>query len=338
MKTETIALQTNPNVTLTTYRLDTSSEMPNVDVRPAVLVFPGGGYRACSDREAEPIALAFLAQGYHAFVLRYSLNENAAFPKPLQDAEEALELLRSKAAEWGVNPEKIAACGFSAGGHLAAALGTMGRIRPNALILGYPCILDTISKILPFPIPSLEQKVDRQTPPAFLFHTASDDLVPVSHSLQFAAALDQAGVPFELHIFQDGVHGQSLAKPHTSSGYKNYVNPEAARWMELCAAWLEKCFGAFAADKVMPKVTRASQADEYNLDIPLEVCWANPACQKVILTYLPGLEQFPNFDLAMSISLRLINEYTKSLEPGALEKLERELKAVPYEPVKKSRE
>jgi acetyl esterase/lipase len=84
-------------VTLTAYLLDASPDMPNMRVRPAVLVCPGGGYFFCSDREAEPIAMAFLARGYHAFVLRYSLGENAAFPRPLNDAEEALELIRERA-------------------------------------------------------------------------------------------------------------------------------------------------------------------------------------------------------------------------------------------------
>lgn len=245
MKTETIRLTTHPNVTLTTYLLDAYEEMPNTRVRPAVLVFPGGGYRACSNREAEPIAMAFLAEGYHAFILRYSLNENAAFPKPLTDAEAALELIRSRAVDWGVNPQKIAVCGFSAGGHLAAALGTMGRVRPNALILGYPCILESISEILPFPVPSLEKKVDQQTPPAFIFATAQDALVPVANSIQFAAALDKAKIPFELHIFQEGTHGLALAKPLTSSGMKIMVNPDVARWLGLCTAWLENLFGAF---------------------------------------------------------------------------------------------
>jgi acetyl esterase/lipase len=252
MKTETIQLRTEPNVTLTTYLLDASNEMANTKIRPAVLIFPGGGYRFCSDREAEPIAMAFLAQGYHAFILRYSLNEHAAFPQPLQDAEEALEQIRSKSAEWGVNPDKIAVCGFSAGGHLAAALGTMGRVRPNAIILAYPCILDSISNILPAPVPSLEKQVDAQTPPAFIFSTANDALVPVENSLLFAVALNQAKIPFELHIFQDGTHGLSLAKPHTASGFRAMVNPEAARWIELCAIWLEKLFGSFSADQDLP--------------------------------------------------------------------------------------
>ncbi len=98
---------------------------------PPSLIFPGGGYRFCSDREAEPIAMAFLAEGYQAFVLRYSLNDQAAFPRPLNDAEEALELIRSKSRQWHVDPARIAVCGFSAGGHLAAALGTMGTSSPG---------------------------------------------------------------------------------------------------------------------------------------------------------------------------------------------------------------
>jgi acetyl esterase/lipase len=245
MNTMTLNLLSNPNVTLTAYLLDSSLEMPNTRIRPAVLICPGGGYRGCSDREAEPIALAFLAQGYQAFILRYSLNENAAFPKPLNDAEAALELIRSQAEKWGVDPTKIAACGFSAGGHLAAALGTMGRLRPNALVLAYPCILDSMSVILPFPIPSLEKMVDQQTPPTFIFSTFADELVPVENALQFAVALDKARIPFELHVFQDGVHGLALANPLTSSGQEKFIDPNAAKWISLCTAWLDNLFGGF---------------------------------------------------------------------------------------------
>lgn len=105
MKTQTINL-THANVTLTTYLLDASPEMPNTQVRPGVLVFPGGGYYFCSAREAEPIALAFLAEGYQAFVLRYSVDEQATFPRPLNDAEQALEMIRDNAEAWFVDPEK----------------------------------------------------------------------------------------------------------------------------------------------------------------------------------------------------------------------------------------
>ena len=129
---------TNENVTLTKYILDTSFDNRAGYKRPAVLVCPGGGYAFCSNREAEPIAMHFLAMGYNAFILRYSLNENSMFPQPLDDANEAMQVIIDNADEWLVDINKIAVCGFSAGGHLAAALGTMGKIRPAAMILGYP--------------------------------------------------------------------------------------------------------------------------------------------------------------------------------------------------------
>jgi len=242
MKTETIQLTTDPNVTLTTYLHEPSEAMPNLAVRPAVLICPGGGYLYCSEREGEPIALAFMAAGYQAFVLRYSVGDQAAFPRPLQDAEIALNLIRSRAGEWQVNPDKIAACGFSAGGHLAAALGTMGRVRPNALILAYPCILESMSDTLPEPIPSLEREVTSQTPPTFIWATAADERVPVENSLEFAAALGRAKVPFEIHIFQHGVHGLALATPVTSAGHAHYVDADAAKWLNLCLGWLEHQF------------------------------------------------------------------------------------------------
>lgn len=252
MKTEILTFADRPNVTLTAYRLDESGEMPNAQIRPAVLVLPGGGYFVCSDREAEPIALVFLARGYHAFALRYSVGAESTFPRPLHDAEAALDLLRANAAAWRLDPDRIAVCGFSAGGHLAAALGTLGRLRPNALVLGYPCILDSMSSVLATPVPSLEKHVDSQTPPTFIFTTANDALVPVANSLAFAAALAQAQVPFELHVFQDGVHGLSLARPHTSSGFAAMNNPRAAVWVELCLDWLDAQFAPFAADLALP--------------------------------------------------------------------------------------
>lgn len=245
MKTEVIDLASNEGVTLTTYVLDSSGELSNARVRPAVLIFPGGGYRFTSDREAEPVAMTFLAQGYHAFVLRYTVSEEPLFPKPLEDAQAALNLIRDRAEEWGVDPDKIAVCGFSAGGHLAAALGTMGDPRPNALILGYAVILQSLSRQIAADMQSLHEKVDANTPPTFLFTTGDDRIVPVENSLHFAMALDQAGVPFALHVFQSGIHGLSLAKPHTADGRSGMVNPGFARWVELCMPWLEQQFGSF---------------------------------------------------------------------------------------------
>lgn len=245
MKTETLFITDDPSVTLTCYIHDESNELANAKIRPAVLVLPGGGYQMCSDREAEPVALSYMAEGYQAFILRYTVGKESVFPKPLRDAEKALQTLHERADEWRVDKSRIAVVGFSAGGHLAAALGTMGKVKPAALILCYPCILESTGKLLVNPVPGLDDKADKTTPPAFLFATAADDRVPVENTLAFAAALDRAGVPFETHIFQKGVHALSLAKPHTSGGAKYMIEPRAAQWFPLSCDWLRGLWSEF---------------------------------------------------------------------------------------------
>ncbi len=188
MKTFELKLR-NDGATLTVYLPDASREMPRMAIKPAILVIPGGGYHMCSDREAEPIALAYASKGFAAFVLRYSVGEGKCFEMPLADVNEAMEIIHANAEEWGVNKEKIASIGFSAGGHLCAALATMGNIRPNASILVYPCILESISDILAFPVPSLDEKVDENTPATFITASREDTCVPIKHSLAYATAL-----------------------------------------------------------------------------------------------------------------------------------------------------
>lgn len=245
MKTGIIALNVTGNATLTYYVQEPSPELSNVQIRPAILIFPGGGYQFCSDREAEPVALSFLAQGYQAFILRYSLKDQAAFPNPLRDAEEALETLIEHAGEWFLDPERVAVLGYSAGGHLAATLGVAGRVRPRALLLGYPCILPEMEGVLPHPIPDASQ-VDGRTPPAFLFTTSDDALVPVRNSLRFADAMDRAGIPFELHVFRHGVHGLSLGTELTSDSRPEIVEPAFAGWFSMSLAFLQGVFRKFS--------------------------------------------------------------------------------------------
>ncbi len=242
MKIENIVLNAERNVTLTAYIPDISDEMPNMKIKPAVLVFPGGGYYYCSDREAEPVAFEFMAKGYNVFILRYSLKEHSVFPNPLNDAIEALNLIREKSDEWYTDSAKIAVCGFSAGGHLAAALSTMSDVKPNACILGYPCILKEIGEILANPVPSLEKYVTTQTPPTFIASAADDDIVPIKHSLEYAKALTENKVPYEMHIFSQGGHGFSTSSDVvTVTERRNFVK-NTKIWIEICLAWLEKVF------------------------------------------------------------------------------------------------
>lgn len=241
MKTFELKLK-NDGVTLTVYLPDTSKEMLRMSPRPGMLVIPGGGYSFCSDREAEPVALAFASKGFAAFVLRYSTGSDKCFEMALEDVDEAMELIHANAEEWGVNKEKIASIGFSAGGHLCAALATMGKIRPNASVLVYPCILESIGKILAFPVPSLDEKVDANTPPTFITASREDNCVPIKNSIAYAAALEEAGVPFEIHIFEKGYHGYSLADWTVYSKAEEEYCAHLQCWFDLCVNWLYKRF------------------------------------------------------------------------------------------------
>jgi acetyl esterase/lipase len=140
MLSETIVLNKERNVTLTSYIQPVGGEFTYINKRLAVIVIPGGGYQFCSDREAEIVAFEYLRAGYHAFVLGYSIKENAVWPNPLNDYEQAMELIRSRAEEWHIYEDKIAVLGFSAGGHLASAAATMSKNRLNAALLGYTVI------------------------------------------------------------------------------------------------------------------------------------------------------------------------------------------------------
>lgn len=132
--------------TLAVYLREASARMPNALRRPMVIVVPGGGYEHVSPREGDPVALQFAAAGYHTAVLTYSVGEQARNCQPLRQLSEALGLVRVHAEEWGVLPEKIAVCGFSAGGHLALSGAVLSlpeggaMNRPNALVLAYPVV------------------------------------------------------------------------------------------------------------------------------------------------------------------------------------------------------
>jgi acetyl esterase/lipase len=174
MITQTIPLrEDSQTVYLETYALQSSPQFQTGTRRPAVIVCPGGAYVFISDREGEPVALRFLAQGYHAFVLRYSVQTR--FLQPMHDLAKAMQIVRANADEWLLDPDQIAVCGFSAGGHLAASLGVLWNqpwlteslgvsaeaIRPNALILGYPVIdlelVDNTPTLIPgLPVLGLE--------------------------------------------------------------------------------------------------------------------------------------------------------------------------------------
>lgn len=291
-----------PDVTLTSFLLDDSVELLKGKKRPAVLILPGGGYFSCSDREADPIALMFAANGYHAFVLRYATylegknsfpdishpllaKPDRCFPTQVKQVAKAMYYIQQHANEWFIDSEKIAICGFSAGGHNAAMYANYWHrslitqefssinpnlLRPAACILGYPVIDYTLLKkqIIQEPesfdkqfmkaanvaflgeeLPtdelalkvSANKLVTTNTPPTFIWATFEDKLVDVSHSLCYAQELKKHNIPFELHIFENGGHGLSLANQASASA-KSEMNPSVAIWQDLALTWLDKRF------------------------------------------------------------------------------------------------
>jgi acetyl esterase/lipase len=316
------------SVILSGYIHDKSVEFFNANIRPAVLVFPGGGYYDCSNREGEPVALSYMAEGYNTFVLKYSVGTHASFADALADAEAALQTLHKNAEEWNIDKTKIAVIGFSAGGHLAAALGTMGTLKPAALLLGYPCILSSMGKVLNKDLPDLIEKVNADTPPSFIFTTRRDQLVPVENSLSFAAALDRAKVDFELHIFQNGAHGLSLSKPHTSSGSAGNVDDNFARWFALSVKWLKLHFDDFPLTPV-PAIPPVGGTDS-PLDHPLNELKKNKGCRDVLEQYIPGIgKQIEEIPTLGFMSLRRIIAYAQgTITAEQLAEMEKKLRAV----------
>ena len=209
MQQEIITISEERNVTLTAMIQDVGGEFRGITARPAVLVIPGGGYLFCSDREADPVALAYMKAGYHAFILRYSVGEYSEWPQPLEDYEQAMECILENADKWHVIKDKIAAIGFSAGGHLTGAAATMSRHRPAAAILGYPVLREETALELGTTMPGIPEHVDENTCPCFLFGTRTDSVVPVQNIIDMINALNRFHTTFECHIYAYGPHGFS---------------------------------------------------------------------------------------------------------------------------------
>lgn len=232
------------NVSLTGYLLQTEGEFTGIEKRPAVIVIPGGGYQMCSDREADPVAMAYLQAGYHTFILRYSVQEHAKWPNPLEDYEAAMTCIRAEADNWKILEDKIAVIGFSAGGHLASAAATMAKNRPNAAILGYAVLNKNSIAVWEPSAPDTVSAVDKNTCPCFLFASRSDTTVPVKSTMEFAAELEKSGITFELHIYAYGSHGFSLG---TDAVGASNVCSRTKEWVVDSISWLSDVFGDFSA-------------------------------------------------------------------------------------------
>ena len=216
--------------------------------RPAIVIVPGGGYRMVSYSEGEIVANKFFKRGYNVFVLSYTIVMHEPVKlglQPLKDLARAISFIRGHAEEFQILEEKVCVCGFSAGGHLTGSLGVHfdeaeirniayegTEIRPNAMILCYPVIStgryahqDSFQALLGtdpteggLEYMSLEKHVKRNTPPVFIWNTATDPVVPMENGCLFAEACKKQQVPVELHVFREGPHGYSIADEEWAKG------------------------------------------------------------------------------------------------------------------------
>lgn len=237
--------------------------------RPSILLCPGGGYQMVSSLEGEPVALKLFAQGYNVFILNYSVKPHG-FPTQLREVAAVMELISQNSEDWNTDPERIAIMGFSAGGHLAAHysnsfdLPEVREVFPEskpvkATILCYAVTnwaesghKVTFLNLVGHRCPESEEEkrkfscchqVTERTPPAFLWHTAGDTVVPATDSLLYAKALAEHNIPFALHVFPAGQHGLSTVEPGIAARELNpELTPEimrAAAWLPLLTDWLK---------------------------------------------------------------------------------------------------
>ena len=304
METEYIVLSEERNVSLTAYIQPAGGEFGGLSERPAVLIIPGGGYHFCSDREADPVAFPYLKAGYQAFILRYSLNEQAEWPRPLEDYEEAMAMILARAGEWHVVPDRIAVIGFSAGGHLAACAATMAAHRPDAAILGYPVIDGDCARDYLPSAPDVPSAVDGRTCPCFVFATRTDNLVPVANAVHMIDALCANGIAFESHIYANGPHGLS-----TGDSSLNHL-PFSSRypaWVQDSIAWLEDVLGGIRSSGLTdprfgPKIN-GNREKTLNLDCTIAYLAEHPEGKKILEEITGGRQAAPSAAAAV-ITLR----------------------------------
>lgn len=269
---EQINFTPDGRVNLQTYihePIDSSIYGPQMDPRPAIIVVTGGGYAILSKTEAEPVALTFLKEGFHTFVLNYTIGEGCVYPVPLEEVSKAIWEVRKRAEEWHIDPNAIVLMGFSAGSSIAGMSATQWNtpglykrvgapdaesIRPNAAVLGYGT-----SDVRVFPDKKREfvevkvggigrekdphlnlvDYVGDHVPPLFLWHGREDRLVPADQSMRLAMKMQELRLPYELHVFAFGEHAMSVCNSLTQSGKegtKIYQNMKL--WVTMCTNWL----------------------------------------------------------------------------------------------------
>ncbi len=264
------------------YILDTPESMTAIKERPLVIVCPGGAYAYRSQRESEPVVMKFLAAGYHCALMQYSVAP-AKWPAAARELAHAVAIAREHAGEWKLKSDAVFVNGYSAGGHLAATLGTIWNDplfyqefdeeipentaedrpiwRPDGMILGYPVITmfekthqgsrenllgEKAEEAAARAMAAMEKRVTEATVPAFIWHTKEDGSVPVENSLYYALALQEKGIAYELHVFEKGGHGLSLSNLLTATG-ENQLVAANEPWIDLAITWVKGRVGKLSS-------------------------------------------------------------------------------------------
>lgn len=337
MKTFEISLSKERNVTMTMYLNLESPEM-TYPARPLMVVLPGGGYAMCSDRESEIVALQYMAAGYQVCILRYTLQDKGGWPHPINDYDQAMEIIAENAEPWHIDMEHTAVVGFSAGGHLAACTATVARHKPRGAICVYPAILKDIVDACQPGMPYPHEHVDRNTSPCYIVTVRDDSLVKCSNSLQFALALEEQGIPFEVHVYSHGNHGFSIGTQQittrvTCSRVANWI-PESIDWLkDLMGALTEKGY----TKPVLPPTLNGDAGQFLSIDCTLKyVMQHSQEAKAAIGPVLDAIEEFARnnqhnfmalFAIAENFTLRDLME-TMGVDQELLEPVNEALRVI----------
>jgi acetyl esterase/lipase len=324
----------------------------------AVIVAPGGAYLGlASNLEGRQVADWFAARGVTAFVLKYRLGRRYLYPTPLVDAKRAIRLVRARAPDFRIAPDRVGMMGFSAGGHLTATAGTMfedgkpdaadpvERVssRPDFIVLGYAWLnaMKADQKALSYcsalkidaaACASFEQyspdrQVTARTPPAFLYHTTDDELVPVEASVAFYRAASAAGVPAEMHLFAKGRHGSGLGLGDAALDL----------WPGLLEAWLrgrglltpDEAVAAETRRILAPPAARAPGA-RLTVDLAMRDLLADPGAKAILVKHL-GKEYVDQVSgSALGVSLRAMSIFDPDrVTPAIVAAVESEIRGLP---------
>lgn len=206
---------------------------------PGVVIVPGGSYNKIKERDSERVAVTLATHAFQTFVVRYPVMAHKNYQAAKRALAQAFNYLVDHAAALDLDPQRLGVLGFSAGGQLAAAYSNLPETKAKFAGLGYPVIQQTIDDRMGVTTEDVANLVTEQTPPTFIWGSINDGLTTYrAHIAHYAEALDQHGVPFELHEFSTGNHGIALANRYTGVVNNARTDEHMARWFPLFLGWL----------------------------------------------------------------------------------------------------